>query len=99
MPLERRMSRDAFLPDEIVELKHVCFTPGRIFQPGKYIAGELPDLAFSMGLVAQLPPVKGNSVEIGDPPLPQPDQQAGMHLFEIGDSPTPHTDEEDGIYL
>ncbi|NCJ08572.1 hypothetical protein GS597_19075 [Synechococcales cyanobacterium C] len=64
MPIERRMSRDTFLPGEIVELKQICLTPGRLFQPGKYIAGELPDIAFEMGLVEQLPPVRGNSAEL-----------------------------------
>ncbi len=73
MPLERRMSRDIFLPGEIVELKQVCFTPGRLFQPGKYIAGELPDIAFEMGLVEQLPPVRGNSADLDPhPPTPEP---------------------------
>ncbi len=67
MPLERRLSREAFLPGEMVVLKQLCFTPGRLFQPGKYIAGELPDIAFNMGLVEQLPPVRGNSAEIHEP--------------------------------
>lgn len=66
MGIERRMSRDAFLPAEIVELKHLCFTPGRVFQPGKYIAGELPDTAFTMGLVERIPPVRGKNAEIRD---------------------------------
>lgn len=39
-----------------------------MFEPGKYIAGELPDIAFEMGLVDKLPPVRGHSEEIGDPP-------------------------------
>ena len=67
MPLERRLSRETFLPSEMVQLKQICLTPGRVFQPGKYIAGELPDVAFTMGLVEQLPPVRGNSAEIRDP--------------------------------
>ena len=67
MPLERRLSRSMFLETEVVELRQMCFTPGRMFEPGKYIAGELPDIAFEMGLVEKLPPVKGQSEEIGDP--------------------------------
>ncbi|MFQ4135236.1 hypothetical protein PGN35_002855 [Nodosilinea sp. PGN35] len=68
MGLERRLSRDMFLNTEIVELRQMCFTPGRVFEPGKYIAGDLPDTAFEMGLVEKLPPVRGKSEEIGDPP-------------------------------
>ncbi|PSN16333.1 hypothetical protein C7293_03270 [filamentous cyanobacterium CCT1] len=67
MGLERRLSRDMFLNTEIVELRQMCFTPGRMFEPGKYIAGDLPDTAFEMGLVEKLPPVRGKSEEIGDP--------------------------------
>ena len=66
MAIERRMSRSMFLNTEIVELRQVCFTPGRMFEPGKYIAGELPDTAFEMGLVEKLPPVRGKSEELGD---------------------------------
>lgn len=68
MGLERRLSRDMFLNTEIVELRQMCFTPGRVFEPGKYIAGDLPDTAFDMGLVEKLPPVRGKSEEVGDPP-------------------------------
>lgn len=68
MPLERRLSRAMFLSSEVVELRQLCFTPGRIFEPGQYLAGELPDTAFEMGLVDKLPPVRGRSEEIGDPP-------------------------------
>lgn len=64
MPLERRLSRDMFAETEIVELRQVCFTPGRLFEPGKYLVGELPDTAFEMGLVEKLPPVRGKSEEI-----------------------------------
>ena len=67
MPLERRLSRTMFLETEVVELRQMCFTPGRMFEPGKYLAGELPDTAFEMGLVDKLPPVRGQSAEIGDP--------------------------------
>ena len=64
MSIERRLSRAMFAQTEIVELRQVCFTPGRMFEPGKYIAGELPDVAFEMGLVEKLPPVRGKSEEI-----------------------------------
>lgn len=66
MALERRLSRTMFLDSELVELRQMCFTPGRVFEPGKYIAGELPDTAFEMGLVEKLPPVRGKSEEIGE---------------------------------
>ncbi|NJL45416.1 MAG: hypothetical protein HC922_06140 [Leptolyngbyaceae cyanobacterium SM2_3_12] len=68
MALERRLSRSMFLSTEVVELRQLCFTPGRLFEPGKYLAGELPDTAFEMGLVDKLPPVRGHSEELGDPP-------------------------------
>ena len=64
MALERKMFRGMFAPGEIVELKQICFTSGRVFTPGKYIVGELPDTAFDMGLVEQLPPVKGKNAEV-----------------------------------
>lgn len=64
MAIERRMHRSTFLPEEVVMLRHVCFTPGRVFEPGKYIVGELPDIAFEMGLVDRLPPVRGKNAEI-----------------------------------
>jgi|GEM_PF-506251 hypothetical protein len=60
---QRIFSRSTFFPDEIVELRQVCFTPARVFTPGKYIAGQLPDVAFELGLVDHLPPVKGKSEE------------------------------------
>jgi hypothetical protein len=66
MGIERRMFRGMFAPGEMVELRQMCFTPGRVFQPGKYIVGELPDIAFEMGLVEQLPPVKGKNAQIKD---------------------------------
>jgi hypothetical protein len=68
MAIQRRLSRAIFLETEVVELRQLCLTPGRVFEPGKYIAGELPDIAFEMGLVEQLPPVRGNSQELEDPP-------------------------------
>lgn len=64
MALERRMFRGMFEPTEVVELKQMCLTPSRIFEPGKYLVGELPDIAFDMGLVEALPPVRGKSAEI-----------------------------------
>lgn len=66
MGIESRMFRGAYLPDEVVELRQLCLTPGRIFEPGKYLAGELPDLAFEMGLVDRLPPVRGKNAEKQD---------------------------------
>ncbi|NEP16136.1 MAG: hypothetical protein F6J97_04440 [Leptolyngbya sp. SIO4C1] len=70
MPLERRLSREMFAETEVVELRQLCFTPGRLFEPGKYLAGELPDTAFEMGLVEKLPPVRGRSEEITPPEKP-----------------------------
>jgi hypothetical protein len=64
MTLEWQINRSTFLPNEVVELRHICFTPGRIFEPGKYIAGDLPDIAFELGLVEILPPVRGKSADI-----------------------------------
>ncbi|MEM6425978.1 MAG: hypothetical protein AAGF66_05350 [Cyanobacteria bacterium P01_H01_bin.119] len=64
MALERRMSRAMFLQTEVVELRQLCFTPGKVFEPGKYLAGELPDTAFEMGLVEKLPPVRGKSEQL-----------------------------------
>ena len=64
MGLERKMFRGMFAPGEVVELRQMCFTPGRVFQPGIYIVGELTDIAFEMGLVERIPPVKGKSAEI-----------------------------------
>lgn len=72
MPLERRLSRSMFLSSEVVELRQLCLTPGRLFEPGKYIAGELPDIAFSMGLVEKLPPVRGKSHEVSEPSISPP---------------------------
>lgn len=72
MALERRLFRDMFAPDEVVELRQPCFTMGRFFEPGKYLVGELPDTAFEMGLVDKLPSVRGKSAEIAqaDPSSP-----------------------------
>ncbi|MEL7038631.1 MAG: hypothetical protein AAFO04_23905 [Cyanobacteria bacterium J06592_8] len=64
MGLERRLFRGMFEAGEVVELRQICFTPSRVYQPGKYIAGDLPDIAFDMGLVEKLPPIRGKNVEI-----------------------------------
>lgn len=61
MALESKRFRGMFAPGEIVQLKQPCFTPGRLFEPGKYQAADLPDVAFDMGLVDHLPRVKGQS--------------------------------------
>lgn len=63
MAIERRLSRSMFSETEAVELRQVCMTPSGLFEPGKYIAGQLPDAAFEMGLVEKLPPVRGKSEE------------------------------------
>ena len=63
MGIEKKMFRGLFEPTEVVELRQMCFTSGKVFAPGKYIVGELPDIAFEMGLVDKLPPVKGKNVE------------------------------------
>ncbi|MEO0539415.1 MAG: hypothetical protein AAFZ80_00975 [Cyanobacteria bacterium P01_A01_bin.105] len=70
MAIERRLSRSMFAESEMVELRQICFTPARLFEPGKYLVGELPDTAFEMGLVEKLPPVRGNSEEIAPPVSP-----------------------------
>ncbi len=67
MALERRLSREIFAETEIVELRQVCMTPSGLFEPGKYLVGQLPDAAFEMGLVERLPPVRGKSEEIAPP--------------------------------
>lgn len=64
MGIEHKLYRQSFLPTEVVELRQICFTPGRVFEPGKYIAGDLPAVAFEMGLVDRLPPVRGKNAEI-----------------------------------
>ncbi|MFB2917652.1 MULTISPECIES: hypothetical protein [Aerosakkonema] len=74
MAIERKMFRGMFAPGEVVQLKQYCFTPGRVFAPGKYIVGELPDVAFEMALVEQLPPVKGKNAEIKNTEAP-PEQE------------------------
>lgn len=68
MAIESRRWKGLFVPSEIVQLKQMCLTPGKVFQPGQYIAGDLPDIAFEMGLVEALPPVKGKNAQIESPP-------------------------------
>ncbi len=63
MGIERRMDRSMFAAEQWVQLKQHCFTPGKVFEPGRYLAGDLPDTAFAMGLVEGLPPVRGKSAE------------------------------------
>ncbi len=67
MALESKRFRGMFKPGEIVQLKQPCFTPGRLFEPGKYQVADLPDVAFDMGLVDHLPTVKGNSSQAVNP--------------------------------
>jgi hypothetical protein len=55
MPLERRLSRSMFLETEVVELRQLCLTPSGLFEPGEYMAQDLPDIAFEMGLVDKRP--------------------------------------------
>ncbi len=64
MGIEHRQYRSTFLPTEVVELRQICFTAGRMFEPGKYIAGDLPSIAFEMGLVDRLPPIRGKNAEV-----------------------------------
>lgn len=75
MPLERRLSREVFAETEIVELRQVCMTPSGLFEPGKYLVGQLPDEAFEMGLVDSLPPVKGKSEQLEPPDPEQPETE------------------------
>jgi hypothetical protein len=42
-----------------------------LFEAGKYNVADLPDVAFDMGLVDHLPPVKGNSSENLNPQNPE----------------------------
>lgn len=71
MGIERKMWRGMFTPGEVVQLKQMCLTPGKIFQPGKYIVGDLPDVAFEMGLVESIPPVKGRNAQLETPSEPE----------------------------
>lgn len=75
MAIERRMSRDMFNESAIVELRQTCMTSSGLFEPGKYLVGQLPDAAFEMGLVEALPPTGGKREDI-DPTStdPTPDE-------------------------
>lgn len=64
MGIERKYVRSLFEPGEMVELRQICLTAGRVFPPGKYIVGELPEIAFELGLVDRLPGVKGKNDNI-----------------------------------
>ncbi|MCT7971037.1 hypothetical protein [Laspinema olomoucense] len=61
MGIERRMSRDIFAATEIVELKQPCFTSTGVLYPGLYPVGQLPDVAFEMGLVDRVYPERGKA--------------------------------------
>lgn len=67
MGIERKMFRGMFAPMEVVLLKQPCFTPGALFEPGKYRMQDLPDIAFDMGLVEKLPTAR-QSQDISHPP-------------------------------
>lgn len=67
MAIESSRFRGIFAPTEIIELKQICFTPSRVFQPGKYKAEELPDIAFEMGLVQK---VSSTNEETNNPEKP-----------------------------
>lgn len=73
MAIERRLSRDVFNESAIVELRQTCMTSSGLFEPGKYLVGQLPDAAFEMGLVEALPPTGGKREDIdpdSEPPSP-----------------------------
>lgn len=95
MVIERRMGRHLFEAGQTVELKHLCFTPGRLFQPGHYLAGELPDVAFDMGLVEALPPVRGKSEQhppealSSEPPSPESLSPGPQAAAPPGAEPSP----------
>jgi len=61
---EHHIFQGLFAPTELVMLRQACFTPSRMFEPGVYFAGQLPGVAFEMGLVDKLPPVRGKNAEI-----------------------------------
>jgi hypothetical protein len=68
---EQHILQGLFAPTEMVMLRQACFTPSRMFEPGVYFAGQLPGIAFEMGLVDKLPPVRGKNAEIR-PDRPEP---------------------------
>lgn len=61
-----------FQPTEQVVLRQTYFTASAVFEPGVYYAGQLPKAVFELGLVDQLPPVKGKSAEIRPNEHPEP---------------------------
>lgn len=60
-----------FLETEVVELRQICLTPGRMYEPGQYRVSDLPDIAFEMGLVEKLPAILSQSEGADDPPQPE----------------------------
>ncbi len=67
MPLERRLSRSMFLDHQLVELRQLCLTAEGVFEPGQYLARDLPDIAFTMGLVEALPPSPDQNPKVEGP--------------------------------
>ena len=76
MAIERRMARDMFNENAIVELRQTCMTSSGLFEPGKYLAGQLPDVAFEMGLVTAIPPAGGKREDIDPSTLDSPETEA-----------------------
>lgn len=72
MSFEHRIFQNVFAPTDLVVLRQVYFTPGQVFEPGVYYAGQLPGAVFDMGLVDQLPPVRGKSAELRPRQHPEP---------------------------
>ncbi|MEQ9552923.1 MAG: hypothetical protein RIM23_25315 [Coleofasciculus sp. G3-WIS-01] len=66
MGIENRRWKGLFAPTEVVELKQMCLTPGQIFQPGRYKAEDLPDIAFEMGLVEGISKAEEEKDKTGD---------------------------------
>lgn len=73
---EHRIFQGLFTPTEMVVLRQACFTPSRMFEPGVYFAGQLPGIAFEMGLVDKLPPIRGKNAEIRPDHPPEPPTKA-----------------------
>jgi len=71
MAFEHQCLQGIFHPTDVVELRQHCFTPAGVFEPGVYYAGHLPSIAFEMGLVDKLPPVRGKNAEICPKQPPQ----------------------------
>lgn len=69
-----------FQPADEVVLRQTYFTASAVFEPGVYYAGQLPKAVFELGLVDQLPPVKGKSAELRPNERPAPEApDAGRH--------------------